>query len=191
MSDPVLHVIVGPNGAGKTTFFERALQPVTHQLFVNADLIAAKKWPKDQAARSYDAAQLAAAERSRLLQKRESFITETVFSHESKLQLLRDARAQGYLVTGHVVLIPEELAVARVPLRVTLGGHAVPEHKIRARYHRIWPNVVTAIGLVDELTVYDNSRARRPFRVVARFRDGKAVRPPDWPAWAPKELSSR
>ena len=191
MSDPVLHVIVGPNGAGKTTFYERALQPVTHLPFVNADVIAAKKWPKDQAARSYDAAQLAAAQRAQLIEERSSFITETVFSHESKLQLLRDARQAGYLVTVHVVLVPEELSVARVPVRVTLGGHAVPEDKIRARYPRIWPHVVTAIDLVDELTVYDNSRARRPFRVVARFRDGKAVRPPDWPAWASKELASR
>ena len=189
MSDPVLHLIVGPNGAGKTTFYERVLQPVTQLPFVNADLIAAKKWPKDQAARSYDAAQLAAAQRTRLLKQRRSFVTETVFSHPSKLNLLREAAAGGYLVTVHAILIPEDLAVARVPLRVSLGGHAVPEDKIRARYQRLWPHVVEAITLVDELTVYDNSRARRPFRVVARYRDGRPVKAPDWPPWTPGALS--
>jgi predicted ABC-type ATPase len=189
MSDPVLHVLVGPNGAGKTTFFEHVLEPVTHLPFVNADLIAAKKWPRNQAARSYDAAQLAATERARLIAKRRSFVTETDFSHPSKLDLLEEAAEAGYLVTVHAILIPEDLAVARVPVRVSLGGHAVPEEKIRARYHRLWPQVAAAIAIADELVVYDNSRARRPFRVVARYRDGAAVKAPDWPPWAPGELS--
>lgn len=189
MSDPVLHVIVGPNGAGKTTFYERALEPVTHLAFVNADLIAKAKWPDDQAARSYDAAQLAAKERALLIAGHRSFVAETVFSHPSKLDLLRDAGQAGYLITLHVILIPEELAVARVPLRVEQGGHAVPEDKIRSRYQRLWANVVAAIELVDEAKVYDNSRARKPYRLVAHFRDGRPMRTPTWPPWTPEELS--
>ncbi|MCW2543557.1 MAG: hypothetical protein JWM40_1109 [Frankiales bacterium] len=190
MSDPVLHLIVGPNGAGKTTFFERVLQTVTHLPFVNADVIAAARWPTEQAARSYEAAQLAATERAQLIGQRRSFAAETVFSHSSKLDLLGDAKEAGYLVTLHVVLIPVELAVARVPSRVAHGGHAVPEDKIRSRYERLWANVVAAIALVDEANVYDNSRARQPFRVVARFRSGRATKPPAWPEWTPEELGA-
>lgn len=185
MGDPVLHLIAGPNGSGKSTLYERVIGPVTRLEFVNADLIAARRWPKTQAARSYDAAALAAKRRQALIASRRSFATETVFSHPSKLELIRDAAGAGYLVFLHVVIVPEELAVARVSSRVRAGGHAVPEEKVRQRYHRLWPLVSEAIGLVDSGTVYDNSRAQRPFRVVARFERGVPVGSPDWPPWSP------
>lgn len=125
-ADPVLHVLAGPNGAGKTTFVQHVLAPVTHLPFVNADVIAVERWPDDVVARSYDAAELAAAERSRLIAAQQSFLSETVFSHPSKLDLLRAARAQRFLVTLHVILVPVELSVARVRSR---DGRAVgPTH---------------------------------------------------------------
>ena len=100
--DPVLHLLVGPDGAGKTSFAERVLLPTTHLPFVNADIIAAQRWPEQAAERSYDAAQLAAEERSRLIADRVSFVAETVFSHPSKLALLVEAGRAGYLIAVHV-----------------------------------------------------------------------------------------
>ena len=190
MADPVLDVIAGPNGAGKSTLYEAVIRPATHLEFVNADVIAAKQWPEDPAAKSYDAAVVAAQRRSQLLAARSSFVTETVFSHESKVELVRTAVDAGYLVTLHVVMVPEALAVARVANRVDIGGHAVPEHKVRERYERLWPLVAAAIGFADRATVYDNSRARRPFRVVVRFERGSLVGAPDWPEWTPDPLRS-
>jgi predicted ABC-type ATPase len=188
MSDPVLHLLAGPNGAGKSTLYDTVIGPATHLEFVNADLIAAQRWPEDAAGKSYDAAVVAAGRRSELIEDRTSFVTETVFSHESKLELVHAAVDAGYLVTLHVVMVPEPLAVARVANRVGIGGHTVPEHKIRQRYVRLWPLLVSAIGVVDNATVYDNSRADRPFRVVATFGHGSVVREPDWPAWTPEAL---
>ena len=69
--------------------------------------------------------------------------------------------------------------------RVAVGGHSVPETKIRERYARLWPLVATAITVVDTAVIYDNSRARTPFRVVATFRSGLVVGEQHWPAWAP------
>ena len=186
--DPVLHVLAGPNGAGKTTFYDEVLAPVTQLPFVNADLVAARRWPDAAAEHAYDAARLAAAERAELIAARTSFATETVFSHESKVALLRDARAAGYLVALHVVLVPEDLAVARVVDRVRNGGHAVPEHKVRARYHRLWTHVSAALGTASEAYVYDNSRAAQPFRLVATYLGGRLVGEPRWPAWTPAAL---
>jgi predicted ABC-type ATPase len=188
--DPVLHLVVGPNGAGKSLLCERVIEPTTHLPFVNADVIAARRWPDDPERNAYEAARLAAEERDGLIASRCSFIAETVFSHESKLDLVRSARSAGYLVTLHVVMVSEALAVARVALRVEHGGHAVPEEKIRGRYQRLWPLVADAIGIVDDVTVYDNSAAARPYRVVARFERGALVEAPTWPAWAPEELRS-
>ena len=188
MADPVLHVIAGPNGAGKSTLHDRVIGPVTKLELVNADVIAAREWPDDAAAHAYDAARLAAERRDELLAARTSFVTETVFSHESKVDLVKAAAEAGYLVNLHVVLVPEDLAVARVANRVRNDGHDVPEEKVRSRYARLWSLVAEAIKLVDETTVYDNSSASEPFRIVASFNRGLAVSKSVWPRWTPKEL---
>lgn len=91
-------------------------------------------------------------------------------SHPSKLELIARAKAAGYLISLHVMLVPKELSVMRTKLRVQQGGHSVPEDRVRARYHRPWGLVTDAIRYVDEAVVYDNSLARKPFRVVARYR---------------------
>lgn len=187
MPTPVLHVIVGPNGAGKSTFQRSVLAPTTLE-FVNADHIAARQWPGEEEERSYDAARLAEQRRSELLAERRSFVAETVFSHESKIDLLRSASTAGYIVMLHVVIISEALAVERVAHRVANGGHTVPEDKIRSRHRRLWRHVAQAVDIADETIVYDNSSASSPFNIVATYRSGKLVRPPAWPHWAPAEL---
>lgn len=180
---PVLHVVAGPNGSGKTTLCQRVLIPATHLPFVNADEIARERWPGAEEAHGHDAAAAAERERDRRIATGTSFIAETVFSHPSKLDLIHRARTRGYLVSLHVVLVPEELSVARVGLRAEQGGHSVPIAKVRARYRRLWPLVHQAAGLADEACFYDNSRAARPFREIARYRDGAAEYKPEWPNW--------
>lgn len=188
MTTPVLHLIAGPNGAGKSTLAEHAVQPVTHLPFVNADHLAAERWPGKESEHAYDASRAAAQERVRLLTAGASFITETVFSHPSKVELVENAVARGYLVHLHVVLVPPTLPVARVAARVAHGGHDVPEDKILARYDRVWPLVAQALRLADRARAYDNSVAAPPFRVVARFERGRLVGTPEWPAWTPARL---
>jgi predicted ABC-type ATPase len=190
MPDPVLHLLAGPNGAGKSTLYDMIIGPATRLEFVNADVIAARRWPKNPAGKSYDAATIAANRRAQLIKGRKSFVTETVFSHESKLELVQAAVDAGYLVTLHIVLVPEALAVARVASRVGQGGHTVPEDKIRERYRRLWPLVTKAVSVVDHATVYDNSRARTPFRIVASFERGTATGEPSWPVWTPQALAA-
>ena len=57
---PVLHLLAGPNGAGKSTYVHDVLSPATVLPFINADEIADGS----------------------------SFISETVFSHPSKIELV-------------------------------------------------------------------------------------------------------
>lgn len=190
MPAPVLHLIVGPNGAGKTTYYEEVLGPATYLPFINADALALALWPEDPLGRGYEAARLAATERDRRIARRSSFVAETVFSHPSKLDLCRTAVEAGYLLSLHVVLIPEELAVARVEERVRDGGHDVPVDKIRQRFGRLWRLVRQAIDLSDETEVLDNSRAATPFRRVAHFQKGTLLAA-DWPPWTPPELRAR
>jgi predicted ABC-type ATPase len=186
-----LDLVVGPNGAGKSTFVRLTLSKVLARTgVVNADLIAQQRWPDDAEVHSYEAARIATATREALMARREPFIAETVFSHPSKLDLLRRAATAGYYTAVHVLLVPEELAVARVTARVVAGGHAVPEEKVRQRYRRLWPLVAEAIVLGDTATVYDNSSRRGP-GAVADFSHGFAVGKPLWPDWAPEALTVR
>jgi len=181
---PVLHLLVGPNGAGKTTFHERVLGPVTRLPFVNADVLARQHWPGDEEAHGHEAAALAEAARREAMAQGRSFIGETVFSHPSKLQLVRDARQVGYVVHLHAILVPLALCLARVPLRHAQGGHSVPEDRIRERYQRLWPLISQAITLANAARVYDNSSARKPYRVVATYENGRLIGEAAWPAWS-------
>lgn len=188
MADPVLHLIAGPNGAGKSTLYDAVIFPITNLPFINADDIARRRWLDQACEHAYEAAELANQERLQRIAQRQSFVTETVFSHESKIDLVRTATHNGYLTTLHIVMIPEELAVVRVGIRVAEGGHGVPEEKIRSRFKRLWALLADAIELVDKAIVYDNSKAGTPFREVLGFQDGHLLGSPEWPSWTPDVL---
>jgi predicted ABC-type ATPase len=190
VSTPVLHVLAGPNGSGKSTFVHQVLGPVTHLPFVNADEIAKQRWPGHEEQHAYDASRAAAEARDQAIAARRSLITETVFSHPSKVDLIAQALASGYLVELHTMLVPEDLAVRRVEHRVALGGHTVPEDKVRQRYRRLWDLVATARQIVHRATFYDNTTSRVPFRTVAVYERGRLVGTPDWPKWAPSEITT-
>ncbi|HXO49870.1 MAG TPA: zeta toxin family protein [Mycobacterium sp.] len=186
-----LDLVAGPNGAGKSTFIELTLAPLlAGSVFVDADEIAKQRWPNDPTAHAYDAALIAAETRAKLIELGRPFIAETVFSHPSKLELIDTAHAAGYTVVLHVLLIPEELAVARVAYRVAAGGHPVAQNKIRERYHRLWALVAEAILRCAQATVYDNSGRKGP-RIVAQMTEGFIVGSPAWPDWTPQSLSAR
>lgn len=180
-----LHLVVGPNGSGKPTFVTEFLgRELPGWAYVNADEIAKARWPADPGGHAYEAAAVAAQTRAHLIAGGRSFIAETVFSHPSKLDLIRSSKAAGYQVVLHVLLVPEELAVMRVAYRVRAGGHDVPEHKIRERYRRLWPLIAQAISIADRAVAYDNSQLAGPVR-VAELVFGLPIGAARWPAWSP------
>lgn len=183
-----LDLVVGPNGAGKSTFVEFVLattRPGTP--FINADVIAAQRWPDDPMGHAYDAAEAADAARQNMLQRGDAFIAETVASHPSKVDLVRQALAAGYHVHLIVVVIPEDLAVHRVAARVAAGGHDVPEEKIRSRYQRLFDNVTDMIRLASSAEVFDNSGGQPT--TIATFVGGHPVGRPRWSTWTPPALT--
>jgi predicted ABC-type ATPase len=190
VSTPVLHVLAGPNGSGKSTFALEVLQPATDLPFINADEIARQRWPGEEEEHAYEAAAHAAEERDRALARRHSFIAETVFSHPSKVDLVRRAVEAGYFVELHVMLVPEDLAVARVAYRVEHGGHSVPSDKVRERHRRLWGLVALARDMADRATFYENTSAAARYTPVAVYDHGRPVGRPAWPSWAPPELIS-
>jgi predicted ABC-type ATPase len=113
---PVLYLLAGPNGAGKTTLYRALLLTGTlpaEAEFVNADHYEAAHLQHltDPQARSKAAQHWAEARRAELLQAGQSFVSETVFSHPSKLALIAQAQAQGFFVMLLVVALedPQQL----------------------------------------------------------------------------------
>lgn len=185
-SRPTLVVLAGPNGAGKSTLYETRVKPSLAVPFINADIIQRDELGTDAMDAAYEAARIASARRSEYLAKRQSFATETVFSHPSKLGLIRDAKSNGYRVMlFHVGLNHPDLSVARVSERVKEGGHPVPEDKIRARYDRNGPIIREAALLCDIAHVFDNSALNTPPHRVMSFTSGRpSFVVPNLPDWA-------
>ena len=176
---PILHVLAGPNGADKSTLYHTKIAPRFRSAeFVNPDLIAEQHFgrhPKLFA--EVEAAQrLAEAKRRELMAAARDLVTESTFSHPSKLALLQDARAMGYDVrVYHVNLRSAELAVKRVARRAASGGHTVPENKTKERYTRDQPLIREAVRIADRAYVFDNSEFGKPSQRVLEFAHGVVV----------------
>lgn len=156
---PVLHLIAGPNGAGKSTLYRYLIQPRYPQLsFVNADLYEREHLGhlRDALKRSEAARTWADGERDAHLTAGRSFVTETVFSHPSKLELLQAAKAHGFEVALYIVCLDEpRRLLTRVRERVQEGGHSVPANKILERYPRTVQNLAQAVKTVDLAMLFD------------------------------------
>lgn len=182
---PTMYMLAGPNGAGKSTLYETVIQPRIKAPFINADLIQKNELHDPSMSASYEAARIAGQRRQSHLKNKESFVSESTFSHPSKLSLIDEAKAAGFrIVIFHINVRSADLSVARVATRVERGGHDVPEDKIRARYDRNQALIRQAALRADKAFVYDNSVLGTPPLLVMSFSHGRIDRLADEvPAW--------
>jgi len=169
---PVVVAIAGPNGAGKTTFFHAHLQPAALR-FINTDVLA-----RELDIVPYAAARIADALRREFVRRRESFVFETVFSDPvgDKVAFLKQAAESGYTVAlCFIGIAGPEQSQSRVAMRVSQGGHDVPDEKLQSRFPRTMANLKAAIRELPHVLVFDNDDLSRPFRQVARFEHGKLI----------------
>ncbi|MDR1229713.1 MAG: zeta toxin family protein [Azoarcus sp.] len=184
-----LHLIAGPNGAGKTTLYRLRIAPRHPSAeFVNADELALRQFghPAWTLEESQTGQRLAEKRRRELMTRHKSLVTESTFSHPSKLDLVREAMAAGYRVNlYHVSVFNVELSVLRVAARVAKGGHPVPEDKIRERYERNQTLIHEAAKLADRAYIFDNSSLAEPYALAVELKQGEVVRTgKDIPQWA-------
>lgn len=169
---PVLIALGGPNGAGKTTFFEAHLADAGLR-FVNADILA-----QALAITPYEAAAVADNLRRSLVAQRESFVMETVFSDPvgDKIAFLRGAGSSGYtVILCFIGISGPDVSQQRVAMRLSQGGHDVPDEKLESRYPRTLANLAHALRELPQVLVFDNSDLARPFRFLAQTESGQPV----------------
>lgn len=156
---PEIIVFAGPNGSGKSTITRMA--KVVGE-YVNADDIKRSLLCSD-----LEAAQKAEALREKLLVEKKDFTFETVLSTDRNLKLLKRAKEQGYFIRCIYVLTADpSINVARVKSREAMGGHGVPEEKIKSRYYRALKLLPELIQTCDIVHIYDNTE--EPFRIFKR-----------------------
>jgi len=202
VAQPVFYLLAGPNGAGKSTLYQAAAaEGLIPRLarFVNADLFEAAELQHiaDPAERSRAARTWADAERSCCLHAGVSFVSETVFSHTSKLDLIAAAQRAGFAVVLLVVCVDDpDMLLGRVTQRVQEGGHAVQPDRILARYPRTLRHLSVAVRLANLALLYDTSAPVgapvQPPRLVAKLRGGElGWQADDVPRWAQSVLTPR
>jgi predicted ABC-type ATPase len=109
-----------------------------------------------------------------LIAGRQSFVSETVGANAAYRRYVESAKASGYLVrVVFVGLRSAEQSIARVALRVSMGGHSIQEADIRRRWPAVHANLIWFATHADILDVYANADDGAAPRIIARLRAGQ------------------
>lgn len=158
---PSLRLIAGPNGSGKTTLTTmlREKHAIPLGQYLNPDDIAKHislpfidKSVDDQTFLAAKLAQeISVGLRSDWVRDELSFSYESVMSHESHIEFVKQAKQQGYKPYLYYVCTSE------VEQRVKEGGHDVPTEKIVSRYQRSLENLHSMLTICRRGFLFDNS----------------------------------
>lgn len=113
---------------------------------------------KSRKTHSYEASLITAFLRKHLLEKGVSYSFESVMSHPSKLEEIKQANDLGYKTYLYFVCLQDaDINISRVANRVQKGGHPVDPERIIKRYNSTLDNLLPALLLVDKAYIFDNS----------------------------------
>ena len=136
--------------------------------------------------------------RKKLLAERKKFSFETVFSHPSKLDIMRQAAGMGYKVYLYFVSTESpQINIFRVKARRAKGGHDVPFDKIESRYYRSMGLLFDACQIAYQTFFWDNSIDGTEAKLFAHFKktgDKKVwdrINKKDIPYWFRKYYSAK
>jgi predicted ABC-type ATPase len=105
---------------------------------------------------------------------------ETVLSTDKYRRLVLEAKQRQFeFRLIFVMLASPDLNVQRVRLRVSKGGHSVPEAKIRERWTKSLGQLPWYLDQADQAAIFDNSGARP--QLIGRKQRGVIVIDPQAP----------
>ena len=195
---PRIYVLAGVNGAGKSSIGGAMFAQAGVEFF-NPDVMARKFLASVPGITQKEANAAAWEQGRRLLERaieeRKDFAFETTLGGNTIPALLRTAISRGIEVRiWYVGLESAELHLARVRSRVALGGHDIPEAKVRERYARSQLRLIELLPGLTELRVFDNSEEGDPqkgltpvLKLLLHMREGKILSLFDLravPSWA-------
>lgn len=160
MKEKTIYIIAGCNGAGKTTASFTILPEILDcKVFVNADEIAKGLSPFQPEKVAFEAGRIMLVRIESLLNSNISFAFETRLATKIYKSKLENAILNGYNIKLLFFWLPSvEMAINRVAIRVSEGGHNISTDVIERRYSRGIENLFKIyIPLCDEWAVFDNS----------------------------------
>ena len=194
---PLLFVLAGVNGAGKSSIGGAALRRAGLDWF-NPDTFTREL----MVATGSPLAEANAAAWQEGLRRLEAAIArgsnhafETTLGGNTITRTLRDAAHTHDIAMWFCGLDSPERHIARVRLRVSRGGHDIPETKIRERCVSALTNLTALLPHLAQLQLYDNSHeaasgaAVADPRLLLQMEDGRITWPtriddlartPDW-----------
>jgi len=182
---PNLYIIAGCNGAGKTTASYTVLPEMLNcKEFVNADEIARGISPFQAEKAAIDAGKIMLTRIQELINLQVDFSFETTLSARHFIKLIKEAQNKGYFVTlVFFWLNSVDLAIHRVKIRVSEGGHNIPEDTIRRRYKTGISNLINKyISICDYWIIVNNSEG--PFNLIAEGLNDTEVEIKDHNIWS-------
>ncbi|MDE6099029.1 MAG: zeta toxin family protein [Muribaculaceae bacterium] len=187
---PEMIIIAGPNGSGKTSITQKFLHHEWAEgtIYINPDQVAKDMfgdWNNEAAV--LKAANYCSELRERCLAKKKSFVFETVFSAQDKIDFVIRAKEAGFFIRLFFISTTNPTVNAsRIANRVMKGGHDVPIKKIISRYYKSIRNCKTIALIIDRLYVYDNSIDDADARPLFRLTNGQIAKQytTDIPEWA-------
>lgn len=165
---PNIYIIAGCNGAGKTTASFTVLPEMLDcKEFVNADEIAKGLSPFQPETVSFHAGRIMLERINELIDLEVDFAFETTLTTISYKNTIELARGKGYKVTLLFFWLNDtKLAIERVAIRVSEGGHNIPKDVIIRRYFKGLANLTNIfIAICDYWIVIDNSNS--PYQFIA------------------------
>ncbi|MBU3179506.1 zeta toxin family protein [Clostridium estertheticum] len=180
---PTYTIFAGTNGSGKTSMYKSIYYNENKdEKRINTDEIVARigSW-QDNNLQMKCAREAVKLIKNYILQGI-SFNQETTLSGRSIIKNIRIAKDNGfYIVMNYIGVESPEIAKERVKLRVSKGGHGIPEDTIERRYYASLKNLKMAIEICDEINVYDNTEK---FKQVIDLRDGDIIwKDKNMPSW--------
>jgi predicted ABC-type ATPase len=169
---PTLWLIAGPNGVGKTTYAFNHIQKISGSTrFINLDEIARGLSPLAPEQEQMRAARIALEMMDDMIAQKRSFSIETTLSGRTHLHLIKQAKANGFMINllFFIVQTPE-ICVSRIARRVSEGGHNVSESDVRRRFNRSIDNFQTYAQTASLWRVFDNDQSKP--HVCAEGREG-------------------
>lgn len=194
---PELIIIAGPNGSGKTSITQKFLHHEWAEdiTYINPDQVAKDMfgdWNNEEAV--LKAANYCSELREKCLAEKKSFVFETVFSAQDKIDFVIRAKQAGFFIRIFFIsTLNPAINASRIAKRVMEGGHDVPITKIISRYNKSIQNCKTVAPIIDRLYVYDNSIDDADARPLFRLSNGQIAKQysTDLPEWASTLLSDK
>ena len=176
MQENIIYIISGCNGVGKTTASMTILPEFLDcQEFVNADMIASGLSPFQPEKVAFEAGRIMLERIDFLMQTNQSFAIETTLATKSYKNKLLKAIENGYQIKLLFFWLPSyEMAIDRVAIRVSEGGHNIPKDIIKRRYFRGIENLFNIyLPLCTTWLIFDNEK--KPKLVAEKNNSGEII----------------